>query len=87
MPNKARRPGRAQRRAPARQRAATIAAARWPAHPAPIDSAPRADAIDAMHEGIKAFPAKTAGMGNHLMKPRLDDGVKVFELSASVMQW
>jgi manganese oxidase len=58
------------------------------AHPAPVDTATKADAMDAMHEkGIKAFPAKTTGMGNQRFKPRIDDGVKVFELTASVMQW
>ncbi len=47
-----------------------------------------ADAMDAMHEkGIKAFPAKTAGMGNQLLKPRMDNGVKVFELTAKKIQW
>ncbi|MEO5816837.1 MAG: hypothetical protein ABIT20_16300, partial [Gemmatimonadaceae bacterium] len=31
-----------------------------------------ADAMDAMHEkGIKAFPAKTKGLGNQLMEPRI----------------
>jgi len=47
-----------------------------------------ADAMDAMHEkGMKAFPAKTTGAGNQLMKPRIDDGVKVFELTATKMKW
>lgn len=47
-----------------------------------------ADAMDAMHEkGIKAFPAKTAGLGNQIMKPVLDTGVKVFELTAKKIQW
>ena len=47
-----------------------------------------ADAMDAMHEkGMKAFPAKTAGMGNQIMKPTLDKGVKVFELTATKMKW
>ena len=42
-----------------------------------------AEAMDAMHEkGIKAFPAKTAKMGNQLLKPRMDAGVKVFDLTA-----
>src|SRR4051812_275642 len=39
-----------------------------------------ADAMDAMHEkGIKAFPAKTAGLGNQIFKPTMDGTVKVFE--------
>jgi FtsP/CotA-like multicopper oxidase with cupredoxin domain len=47
-----------------------------------------ADAMDAMHEkAMKAFPAKTAGMGNQVMRPRLDKGVKVFELTATKMKW
>lgn len=49
----------------------------------------KADEMDAMHEkGVKAFPAKTAGKGNQLMAPtRVENGVKVFELTASVVQW
>ena len=47
-----------------------------------------ADTMDAMHEkGIKAFPAKTAGKGNQLLAPRMENGVKVFEVTASVFQW
>ena len=47
-----------------------------------------AEAMDAMHEkGIKAFPAKTAGLGNQLFKPKMDDGVKVFELTAKKIRW
>lgn len=47
-----------------------------------------ADAMDAMHEkGIKAFPAKTKGLGNQLMEPRIVNGVKVYDLTASEIQW
>jgi FtsP/CotA-like multicopper oxidase with cupredoxin domain len=47
-----------------------------------------ADAMDAMHEaGMKAFPAKTAGLGNQLLKPVMDKGVKVFELTAKKTKW
>ncbi|HKP16527.1 MAG TPA: copper oxidase [Gemmatimonadaceae bacterium] len=47
-----------------------------------------ADAMDAMHEkGIKAFPAKTSVYGNQLLEPKLVDGVKVYELTATEMQW
>jgi manganese oxidase len=59
-------------------------------HPAaPVSARAKADEMDAMHEkGVKAFPAKTEGKGNQLMAPtRVDDGVKVFELTASVLQW
>ena len=51
-------------------------------------AAERSEEMDRMHEaGIKAFPAKTAGKGGQLLKPRLDGGVKVFELTASEQQW
>jgi FtsP/CotA-like multicopper oxidase with cupredoxin domain len=51
----------------------------------PLDAA---DAMDAMHEkGIKAFPAKTAVYGNQPLEPTLANGVKVFELTATEMQW
>ena len=44
--------------------------------------------MDAMHEkGVKAFPAKTEGKGNQLMEPRMDKGVKVYELTAKEIQW
>ena len=47
-----------------------------------------AEQMDAMHEkGVKAFPAKTAVHGNQLLEPKLVDGVKVYELTASEMQW
>jgi FtsP/CotA-like multicopper oxidase with cupredoxin domain len=45
-------------------------------------------AMDRMHEeGIKAFPAKTAGKGNQPLEPRIENGVKVFELTCKVIQW
>jgi FtsP/CotA-like multicopper oxidase with cupredoxin domain len=44
--------------------------------------------MDRMHEaGIKAFPAKTAGKGNVLLAPRMDKGVKVYDLECAAMQW
>ena len=47
-----------------------------------------ADAMDAMHEkGIKAFPAKTEGKGNIPLEPRIEEGVKVFELTAKKVHW
>jgi FtsP/CotA-like multicopper oxidase with cupredoxin domain len=47
-----------------------------------------ADAMDAMHEkGIKAFPAKTAGKGGQLLAPRVENGVKIFEVTAKKIQW
>ena len=46
-------------------------------HPrTPADNQLAADAMDAMHEkGVKAFPAKTDGMGNQLLAPRMENGV------------
>jgi FtsP/CotA-like multicopper oxidase with cupredoxin domain len=60
-----------------------------PPPPAPVLSVrDEADEMDAMHEkGIKSFPAKTEGKGNQIMEPRLDKGVKVFELTAEEIQW
>jgi manganese oxidase len=53
-----------------------------------VDRRAAADAMDAMHEqGIKAFPAKTAGKGNQLLAPTLVGGVKVYELTARAMKW
>ncbi len=50
--------------------------------------AANAEAMDAMHEkGMKAFPATTAGLGNQIMKPTMDNGVKVFELTARKIKW
>jgi FtsP/CotA-like multicopper oxidase with cupredoxin domain len=47
-----------------------------------------ADAMDAMHEkGVKAFPAKTEGKGNIPLEPRIENGVKVFDLIAKKAQW
>ena len=54
--------------------------------PAPALSA--AETMDKMHEaGVKAFPAKTAGKGNQPIQPRMEKGVKVFELTAEKIQW
>ena len=47
-----------------------------------------AETMDKMHEaGVKAFPAKTAGKGNQLLPPRIEKGVKIFELTAEKIQW
>ena len=57
-------------------------------NPAPPSPAAAAAAMDAMHEaGIKAFPAKTRGIGNQLLAPKLIGGVKVYEITASQMKW
>ena len=56
--------------------------------PSAASVAARADAMDAMHEkGIKAFPAKTEGKGNQLLAPRMEKGVKCYDLTAKVVQW
>ena len=40
------------------------------------------------HEaGVKAFPAETQGLGNQRLEPRVEDGVKVFELTAQELRW
>jgi FtsP/CotA-like multicopper oxidase with cupredoxin domain len=54
----------------------------------PVDPHAAANAMDAMHEkGMKAFPAKTSVHGNQLLAPKLENGVKVFELTAREIQW
>ena len=58
------------------------------AHPSTPSATAGADEMDRMHEaGIKAFPAKTAGKGNQLLQPRMEGGVKVFDLTAKKIQW
>ncbi len=55
---------------------------------APPTPRQRADAMDAMHEkGVKSFPARTTGQGNQLLTPRLEKGVKVYDLTAEEVQW
>jgi len=66
-------------------------AAQAPAHaPAAATASPaeKSEQIDQMHEkGIKAFPARTEGKGCQPMAPRLDHGVKVYELVATELRW
>jgi FtsP/CotA-like multicopper oxidase with cupredoxin domain len=46
------------------------------------------DEMDAMHEaGVKSFPAPTAGLGGQPLEYVMDGDVKVFEVTASVIQW
>ncbi len=48
----------------------------------------RARAMDAAHEaGVKAFPAKTAGRGAVPLGPEMVNGVKVFRVTASEVEW
>jgi len=54
----------------------------------PAQRRARADAMDAMHEkGVKAFPAKTAKWGNQPFAPRMEKGVKIFDLTARPTKW
>lgn len=47
-----------------------------------------AEQMAQMHgAGVAAFPAATEGTGNELLKPEIVDGVKVFTLWATQMQW
>ena len=58
------------------------------ATPVAATPASKADQMDAMHEaGIKAFPAKTAGAGNQILRPRMEGDVKVFDLTCKIVQW
>ncbi len=58
-----------------------------PAAPAPT-ARQRADTMDGMHEkGVKAFPAKTEGKGNQPFEPRIEKGVKVYDITAEEIQW
>ncbi|MBA2292628.1 MAG: copper oxidase [Gemmatimonadales bacterium] len=60
-----------------------------PAATAPtLTAREKAERMDAMHEaGIKAFPAKTEGKGNVVMQPRLEKGVKVYDLTCAEIEW
>ncbi len=58
------------------------------ATPPPPTPRQKADQMDALHEkGIKAFPAKTEGQGNQLFHPRVEGGVKVYDITAEEIQW
>jgi FtsP/CotA-like multicopper oxidase with cupredoxin domain len=51
-------------------------------------AAPSASDLDAMHEAaVKAFPAKTEGLGGQPLTPKVEKGVKVFDLTSKVVQW
>jgi FtsP/CotA-like multicopper oxidase with cupredoxin domain len=55
---------------------------------APVSTLSKADEMDRMHEaGVKAFPAKTEGKGGVPLAPRIENGVKVFDLTAKKVQW
>lgn len=64
-------------------------AGRAPVQVVPAHAAqPAHEAMDAAHEArVKAFPAKTAGLGGQVLQPKIVAGVKVFELTARQIQW
>ena len=69
-------------------KAAPPQASTTPAAPAAPSARQRADTMDAMHEkGVKAFPAKTEGKGNQIFEPRIEKGVKVYDITAEEIQW
>src|SRR5690606_16808341 len=67
---------------------AAHAAAPAAAEKTPESIRARADEMDAMHEkGIKSFPVPTECKGNQILEPRLENGVKMFDLETSIVQW
>ena len=58
-------------------------------HPqGPANARAAADEMDRHHEaGIKSFPAATKGKGNQVMQPRMENGVKVYDLAAAKLMW
>ena len=65
-----------------RAKAEQVAAVTTPTTPAPT---PTMDEM--MEKGVEAFPAKTEGKGNLLFTPRVENGVKIFDITASKIQW
>jgi manganese oxidase len=60
------------------------------AMPATQNGGMTADEMDALHEaGIKAFVSgvKTEGLGNQPLQPRVENGIKIFELTIQKIQW
>lgn len=56
--------------------------------PVPREGPPETADIDREHEAaVKAFPARTEGVGAAPLEPRIENGVKVFDLEAKVVQW
>src|SRR5438270_8113602 len=54
----------------------------------PASERAMSDAMDRAEEAkLKSFPAKTNGQGNQPLLPKLDGDTKVFELTASRIQW
>jgi len=58
------------------------------AHPAPVNTAGDSDEMDRLHEaGVKAFPARTEGKGNQVLAPRIENGVRIFDVTAKKIRW
>lgn len=45
------------------------------------------DMLDGHRAGVEAFPAETQGLGNQPLEPKIENGWKVFELTAQEMRW
>jgi FtsP/CotA-like multicopper oxidase with cupredoxin domain len=43
--------------------------------------------LDGHRAGVEAFPAETEAQGNQPLEPTIENGVKVFELTAEEVQW
>ena len=51
-------------------------------------AAPSPANMDLMEQAaLKAFPAKTQGTGNVPLAPRIENGVKIFDLTAKAIEW
>jgi FtsP/CotA-like multicopper oxidase with cupredoxin domain len=46
-----------------------------------------ADMQQKMIDSMTAFPAETEGVGNQLLEPKMQDGFKVYDLTAEVTKW
>ena len=42
---------------------------------------------EAYMKGVKAYPAKTNGIGNQPLAPKVENGVKVYDLTAAEIDW
>jgi FtsP/CotA-like multicopper oxidase with cupredoxin domain len=45
------------------------------------------DMLEGHAAGVKSFPAETEALGNQPLEPRIEDGVKVYELTAQEVRW
>jgi FtsP/CotA-like multicopper oxidase with cupredoxin domain len=43
--------------------------------------------LDGHEAGVAAFPAETEGLGNEPLEPRNENGMKVFDLTATEVRW